>query len=101
MVRGIAREGKMVFKAQMVMKGDTIAIARTKSPKRMIEDVFIVRSIKELKETSRTHPHGIVSETVREVQDSINHLVNVLILVIDLINTPINEIHIQIHFDLR
>jgi hypothetical protein len=46
-VRGIAREGKTVFKAQIVMKGDTIMIARTKSPKRMIEDVFIVRSIKD------------------------------------------------------
>jgi len=42
MVRGIAREGKTVLRAQMVMKGDTITIARTKSPKRMIEDVFIV-----------------------------------------------------------
>jgi hypothetical protein len=46
-VRGIAREGKTVFKAQIVMKGDTIIRARTKSPKRMIEDVFIVRSIKD------------------------------------------------------
>jgi hypothetical protein len=46
-LRGIAREGKSVFKAQIVMKGDTIMIARTKSPKRMIEDVFIVRSIKD------------------------------------------------------
>jgi hypothetical protein len=43
----MAREGKTVFKAQIVMKGDTITIARTKSPKRMIEDVFIVRSIKD------------------------------------------------------
>jgi hypothetical protein len=42
MVRGMAREGKTVFKAQMVMRGDTRTIARTKSPKRMIEDVFIV-----------------------------------------------------------
>jgi hypothetical protein len=42
MVRGMAREGKSVFKAQIVMKGDTIMIARTKSPKRMIEDVFII-----------------------------------------------------------
>jgi hypothetical protein len=48
MVRGIAREGKSVFKAHMVIKGDTITIARTKSPKRMIEEGFIVRSIKEL-----------------------------------------------------
>jgi hypothetical protein len=48
MVRGIAKEGKTVFKAQMVMKGDTITIARTKSPNRMIEDVFIVPSIREL-----------------------------------------------------
>jgi hypothetical protein len=47
-LRGIAREGKSVFKAQIVMKGDTIMMARTKSPKRMIEDVFIVRSIKDL-----------------------------------------------------
>jgi hypothetical protein len=43
----MAREGKTVFKAQIVMKGDTIMMARTKSPKRMIEDVFIVRSIKD------------------------------------------------------
>ena len=32
----------------MVRIGDTKMRARTKSPKRMIEDVFIVRSIKEL-----------------------------------------------------
>jgi hypothetical protein len=42
MVRGMARAGKRVLRAQMVMKGDTIMIARTNSPKRMIEDVFII-----------------------------------------------------------
>jgi hypothetical protein len=67
MVRGIAREGKTVLRAQMVMKGDTIMRTRTRSPKRMIEDVFIVRSIKDLKGMSRAHPHGIVSQTVWEV----------------------------------
>jgi hypothetical protein len=45
MLRGIAREGKTVLRAQMVAIGDTITRARTRSPKRMIEDVFIVRSI--------------------------------------------------------
>jgi hypothetical protein len=54
MVRGIAREGKTVLRAQIVMKGDTIMIARTKSPKRMIEDVFIVRSIKDLYRNGNT-----------------------------------------------
>jgi|LakMenE01Jun11ns_1017448.scaffolds.fasta_scaffold7225428_1 hypothetical protein len=48
MVRGIAREGKTVLRAQIVMRGDTRMIARTKSPKRIIEDVFIVPSIREL-----------------------------------------------------
>jgi hypothetical protein len=38
----MAREGKRVLRAQIVRRGDTITIARTKSPKRMIEDVFIV-----------------------------------------------------------
>jgi len=54
MVRGIAREGKTVLRAQIVMKGDTIMMARTKSPKRMIEDVFIVRSIKDLYRNGNT-----------------------------------------------
>jgi len=48
MVTGMAREGKTVLRAQMVIKGDTIMRAKTKSPKRMIEDVFIVPSIWEL-----------------------------------------------------
>jgi hypothetical protein len=42
MVRGMAREGKIVLRAHMVMKGDTIMRTNTKSPKRMIEDVFII-----------------------------------------------------------
>jgi hypothetical protein len=42
MLRGIAREGKTVLRAQIVTIGDTITRTRTKSPKRMIEDVFIV-----------------------------------------------------------
>ncbi len=63
----MAREGKRVFKAQIVMKGDTIMIARTKSPKRMIEDVFIVRSIKDLKGMSRAHLVSILSQCVRKV----------------------------------
>jgi hypothetical protein len=41
MLVGMVKE-KIVFKAQMVRIGDTITIARTKSPKRMMEDVFIV-----------------------------------------------------------
>jgi hypothetical protein len=53
MLVGIARE-KIVFKAQMVRIGDTITIARTKSPKRMMEDVFIVRSIKGLYRNGNT-----------------------------------------------
>jgi hypothetical protein len=43
----MAREGKRVLRAQMVRMGDTKTIARTNSAKRMIEDVFIVRSIKD------------------------------------------------------
>jgi hypothetical protein len=52
MLRGIAREGKTVLRAQIVAIGDTITRTRIKSPKRMIEDVFIVRSIKDLKGTA-------------------------------------------------
>jgi predicted hotdog family 3-hydroxylacyl-ACP dehydratase len=48
MLRGIAREGKMVLRAHMVRIGDTITRARTKSAMRTIEDVFIVPSIREL-----------------------------------------------------
>jgi hypothetical protein len=47
MLKGIAREGKTVFKAQIVARGDTITRVRTKTTKRAIEDVFIVRSIKD------------------------------------------------------
>ena len=46
-VRGIAREGKTVLRAQMVRMGDTKRSTKTKSTMRTIEDVFIVRSIKE------------------------------------------------------
>jgi hypothetical protein len=67
MLRGMAREGKTVLRAQMVRIGDTKMRAKTKIAMRTIEDVFIVRSIKDLKGTSRTHPHGIVSQTVRKV----------------------------------
>jgi hypothetical protein len=42
----MARAGKSVLRDQIVMKGDTIMIARTKSPKRMIEDVFIALKYK-------------------------------------------------------
>jgi glutamate synthase domain-containing protein 1 len=67
MLRGIAKEGKTVLRAHMVRIGDTKMRAKTKSTMRTIEDVFIVRSIKELTVLSRTHPHGIVSQTVWEV----------------------------------
>jgi hypothetical protein len=52
MLRGIAREGKMVLRAHMVRMGDTKMRAKTKSTMRIIEDVFIVRSIKDLKGTA-------------------------------------------------
>jgi hypothetical protein len=48
MLRGMAREGKTVLRAQMVRIGDTKIRAKTKIAMRNIEDVFIVRSIKEL-----------------------------------------------------
>ena len=47
MLRGIAREGKMVLRAHMVRIGDTKMRAKTKKTKRMIEDVFIVPIIGE------------------------------------------------------
>jgi len=46
-LRGIAREGKTVLRAQMVRIGDTKRSTRMSSPKSRTEDVFIVRSIKE------------------------------------------------------
>jgi hypothetical protein len=48
MLRGIAKEGKTVLRAHMVRIGDTKMRAKTKRTKRMIEDVFIVPSIREL-----------------------------------------------------
>jgi hypothetical protein len=48
MLRGIAKEGKTVLRAHMVRIGDTKIRAKTKIAMRTIEDVFIVRSIKEL-----------------------------------------------------
>jgi hypothetical protein len=41
-LRGIAKEGKMVLRAQIVRIGDTKRRTRTKRTKRSIEDVFIV-----------------------------------------------------------
>jgi hypothetical protein len=42
MLKGIAREGKTILRAQMVARGDTITRARTRSAKRTIEEDFIV-----------------------------------------------------------
>jgi hypothetical protein len=47
MLRGIAKEGKTVLRAQIVAIGDTKMRAKTKRTMRTIEDVFIVRSIKD------------------------------------------------------
>jgi hypothetical protein len=49
MVKGMAREGKMVLRAHIVMIGDTKMITRISSAKSMIviQDVFIVPNIKE------------------------------------------------------
>jgi len=42
MVRGMAREGKTVLRAQMVKKGDAIMRAKRASAIRMYVNVFIV-----------------------------------------------------------
>jgi hypothetical protein len=42
MLKGIAREGKTVLRAQIVARGDTITRAIRKIAKRIIEEGFIV-----------------------------------------------------------
>jgi hypothetical protein len=46
-VKGIAKEGKMVLRDQMVKKGDAMMRAKRASAIRMYVNVFIVKSIKD------------------------------------------------------